>query len=177
MSIRGAGYGVRGAKGDTGDTGAAGTAGATGPAGQTGSAGAIGAQGPAGSTGPAGVKGDTGAAGQTGATGVAGAVGATGSTGATGAAGTNSTVLVGTVTLAETALITLALSVRRVTVALSGTVTAGSYVAIPVSAPPAGYSIQDCVCSTAGQITVGVLVPTISIAGSYSIPVRVYKLN
>jgi len=94
-----------------------------------------------------------------------------------GDTGPSGSTLVGTVTLSESGLITLALGVRRVTTALVGTVTAASYVAVPVSAPPAGYSVQDCVCSTAGQITVGLLVPAISIAGSYSIPVRIYRLG
>lgn len=85
--------------------------------------------------------------------------------------------LVGTVTLAESALITLALAVRKVTVACLGTVTTGNYLAIPASATPAGYSIQEAVCATAGQITVSILVPVLSIAGSYSIPVRVWRLN
>lgn len=130
--------------------------------------------------GPAGAKGDTGAAGiagMTGATGPKGDVGAQGSQGIQGATGPSGSTLVGTVTLAESGLVTLALAVRRVTTALVGTVTTASYVTVPVSAPPAGYSVQDCVCSTAGQITVGLLVPVLSIAGSYSIPVRIYRLG
>jgi len=121
-----------------------------------------GAQGPKGDTGP---QGDIGPQGPAGAT------------GSTGAAGTNATVLVGTVTLGETSLITLALGVRRVTVALTGTVTAGSYMAIPTAAPPSGYSIQDCYCTTAGQITVGILVPVLGVATSYSIPVKIFRIN
>lgn len=86
-------------------------------------------------------------------------------------------IIVGQVTIAETSLITLALGVRRVTVALTGTVTTGAYVAVPVSAPPAGYSIQDCYCSINGQITVGLIVPALGIATNYSIPVRIFRLN
>jgi len=159
MTVRSLGYGIQGPAGAKGDTGAAGIAGMTGA---TGPQGATGAQG---STGAQGVKGDNGAQG---AQGIQGAQGATGPSGST---------LVGTATLAESGLITLALGVRRVTTTLAGTVTTASYVAVPVSAPPAGYSVQDCVCSTSGQITVGLLVPAISIAGSYSIPVRIYRLG
>ena len=112
-----------------------------------------------------GPKGDTGPAGIAGITGTQGPQGPSGST------------LIGTATLSESGLVTLALGVRRVTTALTGTVTTASYVAVPISAPPAGYSVQDCVCSTAGQITVGLLVPVLSIAGSYSIPVRIYRLG
>lgn len=177
MSVRAQGLGLRGPKGDAGDVGPIGLTGPQGPQGIKGDTGATGPQGP---QGPQGIKGDTGATGATGpagTTGPAGATGATGATGAAGAAGTNATILVGTVTLAETSLITLALAVRRVTVALTGTVTTGSYVAIPTAAPPSGYSIQDAYCSTAGQITVGILVPTLSVASSYSISVRIFRVN
>lgn len=158
MSVRAQGIGIKGPKGDTGDQGPKGETGPTGPAGAT------------GATGP---KGDPGS---TGATGAKGDVGATGATGQTGAAGTNATTLVGTVTLAETALITLALGVRRITAALAGTITTGSYVAAPVTAPPAGYSIQDAYCSTNGQITVGLIVPALGLATNYSIQVRIFRL-
>lgn len=133
-----------------------------------------GLRGSKGDTGAQGPKGDTGAQGPAGAPGTNGA---TGATGAPGTNGTNSSVLIGTATLAENSLITLALGVRRVTTALTGTVTAGSYVAIPISAPPAGYSIQDAYCSSAGQITVGLIVPALGVATSYSIPVRIFRLN
>jgi len=171
MTVRSLGYGIKG------QTGATGAQGPQGLKGDTGSSGATGATGATGSTGPTGPKGDTGNTGAQGPVGPTGPTGATGTAGATGAAGTNATVLVGTVTLAESSLVTLALGVRRVTTALTGTVTAGSYVAIPVSAPPAGYSIQDAYCSTAGQITVGLIVPALGIASSYSIPVRIFRLN
>lgn len=121
--------------------------------------------------GPRGAKGDKGDAGPS------GTKGDKGDAGSAGANGTNATILVGTVTLAEAALITLALGVRRLTVSMTGTVTAGSYLALPVSAPPAGYSIQDCYCSTANQITVGLIVPALGVATSYSIPVRIFRVN
>lgn len=162
MTVRSPGYGLSGPKGETGSAGASGAVGPIGP------------KGDIGATGPQGSKGDTGA------TGSQGPIGPTGATGATGAAGTNGTsasVLVGTVTLAESALITLALGVRRVTVSLAGTGTTGSYVAAPTAAPPAGYSIQDAYCSTAGQITVGIIVPALGVATNYSIQVRIFRLN
>lgn len=153
MSVRQPAYGLMGPKGDTGAAGIAGMTGATGPKGDTGTQGVTGSQG---------VKGDTGAQGTQGVQGIQGPSGS---------------ILVGTATLAESGLVTLSLGVRRVTTALTGTVTTASYVAVPVSAPPAGYSVQDCVCSTAGQITVGLLVPVLTVAGSYSIPVRIYRLG
>lgn len=89
---------------------------------------------------------------------------------------TTSNVLVGTVTLGETSILNLTLGVRKVTVSLPGTVVGGNYMVFPVSVTPAGYSIQEAVCSTAGQLTVSLLVPVISVLGSYSIPVRVVRI-
>lgn len=85
--------------------------------------------------------------------------------------------LVGQVTLAETAILNVNLTVRRLTVALPGAVTAGAYVAVPVSAPPVGYSVQDAVCSANNQITVAIICPPAQLLTSYSIPVRIYRLN
>jgi hypothetical protein len=82
--------------------------------------------------------------------------------------------LLGTVNIAESGLTLLALSVRRVTVAVTGAVVGGNYAVFPVNAVPAGFGIVDAVCTTAGQVTFGMLVPLIT--GSYSIPVRVVRL-
>lgn len=82
--------------------------------------------------------------------------------------------LLGTVNIAETGLTLLALSVRRVMVAVTGAVTGGNYSVFPVGAIPAGFGIVDAVCTTNGQITFGMLVPLIT--GNYSIPVRVVRL-
>lgn len=83
--------------------------------------------------------------------------------------------LLGTATIAETSLVTLSLGVRRVTVAVAGAVTTGNYLAFPTAALPAGYGLVDAVCTTNGQVTFGVLVPILT--GSYSIPVRVVRIN
>lgn len=91
--------------------------------------------------------------------------------------GSSALPLVGQVTLAETAILNVNLTVRRVTVALAGAVTTGAYVAVPVSAPPVGYSVQDAVCSNNNQITVAIICPPAQLLTSYSIPVRIYRLN
>ncbi len=83
--------------------------------------------------------------------------------------------LLGTVNIAETGLTLLALSVRRVTVAVAGAAIGGNYAVFPVNAVPAGFGIVDAVCTTAGQITFGMIVPIIT--GSYSIPVRVVRIT
>lgn len=160
--------GEQGPKGDKGDAGDAGVPGQQGPTGPKGDQGVAGVAGQAGSQGLQGPKGDTGAQGAKGDTGAQGAKGDTGPAAAT---------LVGTVTLAESGLVTLALTVRRITQPLTGTVTTASYVATPVAALPVGYSIQDCYCSTNNQITVGIIVPVLGIASSYSIPVRIHRIN
>lgn len=82
--------------------------------------------------------------------------------------------LLGTVSIAESGLTLLALSVRRVTVAVAGAVVGGNYGVFPVNAVPAGFGIVDAVCTTNGQITFGMLVPLIT--GAYTIPVRVVRV-
>lgn len=124
-----------------------------------------------------GDKGDPGAAGTPGSAGAPGAAGQPGPQGNPGPQGPPGSVLVGQITLGETNILQTTLGVRRLTVALAGTTQGASYIAIPINALPVGFSVQDAVCSTAGQITVGVLVPVLQVLGSYSIPVRVYRLN
>lgn len=117
------------------------------------------------------------AAGSKGDRGDQGAKGDTGDRGQRGPDGPPGSVFLGQVTLAETSILNAQLGVRRVTATLAGTTTGQSYLAIPINALPVGFSVQDAVCSTNGQITVGVLVPVIQLLGSYSIPVRIYRLN
>jgi len=155
-----------GPKGDKGDTGSAGATGATGPAG---------AKGNTGATGP---KGDTGSAGPAGSAGSKGDTGATGPKGDKGDPGTNATAntLVGTITLAESAVIALSAGVRKLTVPLAGTVTGGNYLLFPAAATPAGYALHDAICSTAGQLTVSLTAPLLAIGQNYSIQCRVVRV-
>jgi hypothetical protein len=94
-----------------------------------------------------------------------------------GPTGPSGATLLGTVTLAESSLVTLSVGVRRVTLTVTGAVVGGNYLAFPVNALPAGYGIVDVYCTTAGQLTFGVIVPVLSVASSYSIPVRVVRIN
>lgn len=174
------------------------------PRGDVGSTGATGSTGSAGATGAVGAQGSTGSTGATGAQGAQGIQGATGATGATpplgsatpqplgaAAAGTATNASredhvhllptgintsLGTVTIAESSLTTLALGVRRVTVPVTGSVIGANYLAFPTAALPAGYGIVDAICTTNGSIVFGLLVPILTI-GSYSIPVRVVKVG
>ncbi|MFS0736925.1 collagen-like protein [Sphingomonas sp. 1P06PA] len=125
-----------------------------------------------------------GAKGDKGDTGPTGAAGATGSQGAVGPAGAT---LVGTVTLAQTATVAIALGIREVTVALAGTVKGGRYLAFcdsyrlngaaSVVGRPAGYALIDAVCNTAGQITISLNAPLLAIGNSYALTCSVVRIN
>lgn len=84
---------------------------------------------------------------------------------------------VGTATIAQTAVLAIAAGTRRVSVALAGVVPAGNYIAFPTVAPPAGYGIMDAVCTANGTLQVSVIAPLLAIGASYSIPVRVVRIN
>lgn len=89
--------------------------------------------------------------------------------------GAVSAVNLGTATIAENSITTLTLGVRRVNVALTGATVNGNYAVFPSNSLPAGFGIVDAICTTANQITFGILCPVLTI-GSYSIPVRVVKV-
>lgn len=184
--------GIDGRDGKDGAPGATGPSGIAGPVGPQGEPGPVGPQGPKGDTGAKGDKGDkgdrgdfgpvggVGATGPKGDKGDAGPVGPTGATGATGPqgpAGTPGNTLVGTATITETALIALTAGVRKVNVSVPGVVTSGNYVLFPVSSTPAGYAIADAVCTTAGTLQVSITAPILALGASYSIPVRVVRIN
>lgn len=107
---------------------------------------------------------------------IQGATGSQGNTGAQGATGPSGAVSLGTATISESSLTTLALGVRRVTVAVTGVVTTGNYLAFPAAALTSGFGIVDAICTTNGQMTFGVLVPILTL-GTYSISVRVYSIG
>lgn len=92
-----------------------------------------------------------------------------------GADGAVSAVNLGNATIAENNITTLSLGVRRVTVAVTGAPVGGNFAVFPTGALGAGYGIVDAICTTANQITFGILVPVLTI-GSYSIGVRVIKV-
>lgn len=170
--------GTQGLKGDKGDAGDTGLRGEQGPSGAVGPAGPTGAKGDTGSIGPTGPKGDAGAAGQNGATGPTGAKGDTGASGAT---------LTGQVVIGQTAAIAIALGIREITVSLAGTVVGERYIAFArsyrlnggaaVAGRPPGYTILDCACNVASQITVSLNAPLLAVGSSYAITTDVVKVN
>lgn len=123
-----------------------------------------------------GDKGDPGAAST-----VAGAKGDKGDTGAAGA------TLIGQVIVGQTATIAIALGIREVTVALAGVVAGERYVAFARSyklnggasfaGRPAGYTVLDCACNAAGQITVSLNAPLLAIGSSYAITCDIVRIN
>lgn len=141
-------------------------------------------------TGPQGVKGDTGNTGNTGAaaTIAAGTVtkNAPGTTptvtnsGSSSAATFNfglpiglSGVQVGTVTLAETALVAISAGVRALTFTVSG-VAAGEPLEIyPNAALPTGYGIFGVIATAANTVQVTLIAPLLAIGASYSIPCKI----
>lgn len=85
--------------------------------------------------------------------------------------------LVGTATITETALLALTAGVRRVNVPIAGVVPAGNYIALPASVPPAGYGIMDAICTANNTLQVSLIAPLLAIGASYSIPIRVVRIN
>lgn len=92
-----------------------------------------------------------------------------------GADGAVTAVSMGTATIAESNITTLSLGVRRVNVAVTGATVGSNFAVFPTGSLGAGYGIVDAICTVAGTITFGILVPVLTI-GSYSIGVRVIKV-
>ncbi len=81
----------------------------------------------------------------------------------------------------------ITLGIREVTVAVSGAVVGERYVffcrsyrlngGTLTAGRPAGYAIVDCVCNVAGQITVSINAPALTIGASYALTGDVVKIN
>lgn len=185
MGVRSPGYGMRGPAGETGATGAKGNTGNTGAAGPQG---AVGATGPAGATGAVGPKGDTGAQGATGAQGpqgiqgVKGDTGATGPQGATGPAGTAAPTsgrleFIANVAFTETLLLSLAVGMKRRTVAVAGVLAADRLLFAPTAAPTAGCEVINVYPASAGNVSVGYYTPLLGVGASYNMPFALYRIT
>jgi len=107
--------------------------------------------------------------------------------GPTGPQGPGGSTLVANVALTQTAAIAIALGIREVSVACPGAVVGGRYIAFAVTyrlngaaavaGRPTGYAIVDCVCNTAGQITVSLNAPLLAIGQSYVINCDIVRIN
>jgi len=188
MGVKVPGPGQRGAKGDKGDAGPAGAAsivpGPKGDKGDTGAASTI--------PGPAGPAGPTGATGPAGSNATATPLGtATPQALGTAAPGSSTNAsredhvhplpsgrlqLIGTYSVGEAGLITLALAVRRYSLTATGVTTADRIVATLNGVPQNG-SLQDVYVSAANTLSVGALVPTLGVATTVAIPIAIYKVT
>lgn len=191
MPVRTPGYGFMGAmgaqgpKGDVGErgptglTGAKGDAGATGQTGATGPQGAIGPKGDTGAqgaTGAVGPKGDTGAQGPQGIQGVKGDTGATGPAGA--AAPTSGRLeFIANVAFTETLLVSLAVGMKRRTVAVVGVAVGDKLLFAPTAAPTAGCEVINVYPASAGNVSVGYYTPLLGIGASYNMPFALYRIT
>lgn len=184
---------IMGVQGDPGPQGPAGPKGDVGERGETGPTGQAGSQGPTGAVGPqgpAGAKGDTGptgAKGETGAAGPQGVAGPKGDAGPAGPAGSPANTLAGTVQIGQNAVVAIALGIREVSVAMAGAVPGERYQAFSrrfrlnngawTPGRPAGYTVLDCSCNTAGQIVVSLNAPLLTLGSSYVIEADIVKVN
>lgn len=201
MTLKSPGIGAPGKQGATGPAGAQGPQGVVGSKGDTGlqgPAGPQGVKGDVGATGPAGPSGATGATGPAGPAGATGPAGANATLGAatpkpfgTAAAGTavaashedhvhplpnGLLTLLTTATVGETMALAVSLGVRRYTVAVAGTTTTDR-IMVALTGVPQNGTLQDAYVSTAGTISVGLLVPTVGLGTVVSVPLALYKVT
>lgn len=98
------------------------------------------------------------------------------------AAGPSPLVTIGTVTIAQTAVIAISAGIRTITfTGLAGLLTTDNVLLFPVVTAgvgiPDGYAIHNAWCSAAGTLKVALSAPLLAIGASYSIPCRVIVLR
>lgn len=86
-------------------------------------------------------------------------------------------VLVGTVTVAETTLLSLALGMKRMALTLTGIATTDRLVFVPIGVPTTGCEAVNVYASAANQVTVAYFTPALGIGTTYSIPIAVYRIT
>lgn len=87
--------------------------------------------------------------------------------------------LVGNVIVTETTLLSLALGMKRMTLPLTGIVTAdmGKLVVVPNGTSTAGCEVQNAYPVVANSVSIGYFTPALGIGATYSIPVSVYRIT
>jgi len=96
-----------------------------------------------------------------------------------GAAGKNASAILGTVNLSQTATVAISAGTRRLAVTVPaswGVVTGDPLMALP-SATIAGYAVHDVVAVSPTTISVGLTAPLLAIGASFTIPLRIARLN
>lgn len=96
-----------------------------------------------------------------------------------GAPGKNASAILGTVILTQTATVAVNAGTRRlaVTVPASWGVVAGDPLMALPSATIAGYAVHDVVAVSPTSISVGFTAPLLAIGASFTIPLRIARLN
>ncbi|MGA1800183.1 hypothetical protein VH567_15540 [Sphingomonas sp. 4RDLI-65] len=108
-----------------------------------------------------------------------GAAGKDGKDGTNGADGKNASALLGTVNLTQTATVAISAGTRRLIVAIPagwGVGAGDPLMALP-SATVAGYAVHDVVAVSPTSISVGFTAPLLAIGASFTIPLRIARLN
>lgn len=96
-----------------------------------------------------------------------------------GSPGKNASAILGTVNLTQTAAVAISASTRRLTVTIPSDwgVTAGDPLMALPSVAIAGYAIHDVVAVSTTSISVGFTAPLLAIGASFTIPLRIARLN
>lgn len=96
-----------------------------------------------------------------------------------GAAGKNASAILGTVNLTQTATVAISAGTRRLVVTIPaawGVIAGDPLMALP-AATIAGYAIHDVVAVSPTSISVGFTAPLLAIGASFTIPLRIARLN
>lgn len=79
------------------------------------------------------------------------------------------------ISVGESGLVTLGLSVRRYTATVAGVVATDRLV-VALNGIPQNGSLQDVYVSAANTISVGVLIPVLGIGSTVAVPIAVYRI-
>jgi hypothetical protein len=96
-----------------------------------------------------------------------------------GAPGKNASAILGTANLTQTATVAISAGTRRLALtipAIWGVVAGDPLMALP-SATVTGYAIHDVVAVSPTSISVGFTAPLLAIGASFTIPLRIARLN
>lgn len=103
-----------------------------------------------------------------------------GSNGTNGTSGASGATLLGTITVAENALIAITAGARRVTVTTPagyGVIAGQNLMVFPISVPSSLYATHDVIATGPNTISVGISAPLLAVGASYSIQCRLVRIN
>lgn len=85
--------------------------------------------------------------------------------------------LIGTLNFSETLLVSLAVGMKRRTVALAGVSASDRLTFVATGAPTAGCEVINVYPASVGNISVGYYTPLLGIGAAYSMPIAVYRIT